>query len=173
MSSFKFIYESYYKKIFNYLKSYSLTNEDCHDLTQEVFYKYYCQLEKKIYIENVNAWLHKCATNMALNKIKKKKTLLIDDQPLSKTYAINFNLEKEIIKNETEKLVNKILNQLKPAEKSLVLLYRKGFSYREISEILGIKYTSVGKTLTRSIEKLSLELKKLNNESMLHKGDIA
>ena len=45
---------------------------------------------------------------------------------------------------------------LKLGEKDrvMILLYRDNFSYREIAEILEINYNSVGKMLSRVIDKL-------------------
>lgn len=61
-------------------------------------------------------------------------------------------------------MVQLALNKLKPHEKILAVLYSEGMSYREMSEISGIKFTSIGKTLSRIIVKLGDELKKMNYE---------
>jgi len=38
------------------------------------------------------------------------------------------------------------------------VLYSEGLSYREISDATGIKSSSIGKTLSRTLEKLEKEL---------------
>jgi DNA-directed RNA polymerase specialized sigma24 family protein len=40
----------------------------------------------------------------------------------------------------------------------LLTLYSEDFSYKEIAEITGIKFSSVGKTLARALKKLQNEI---------------
>jgi len=56
------------------------------------------------------------------------------------------------------------LKRLTKDESVLAILYSEGCSYKEIAEITGIRLTSVGKTLSRTLMKLGNELKKMKYE---------
>jgi len=55
--------------------------------------------------------------------------------------------------------LNQVLDKLKPDERFLVVLYSEGLSYKEMAEVTEIKFTSVGKTLSRILKKIEIELK--------------
>lgn len=56
------------------------------------------------------------------------------------------------------------MNQLQPTERALLLLYCEDFSYKEIAESTGIRFTSVGKTLARTLAKMEKILKQQDYE---------
>jgi len=51
------------------------------------------------------------------------------------------------------------MEKLKPQERFLVILYSEGLSYKEMAEVTEMKYSSVGKTLSRTLKKIEKELK--------------
>jgi RNA polymerase sigma-70 factor (ECF subfamily) len=53
------------------------------------------------------------------------------------------------------------ISKLNRDERGLVVLYSEGLSYKEIAEATGIKFTSVGKTLSRTLKKIEKELRKM------------
>ena len=57
-------------------------------------------------------------------------------------------------KYDDRKMIQQALSQLPPKERQLAVLYSEGFSYKEMSEIVDIRFSSVGKTLSRVINKL-------------------
>ena len=61
-------------------------------------------------------------------------------------------------------VVRKALTMLGAQEMLLAVLYSEGFSYKEMAELTGIKYASVGKTLARTLQKLKVILNKMNYE---------
>ena len=61
-------------------------------------------------------------------------------------------------------MVQAALSSLNPHERALMVLYSEGMSYKEIAESTGMRFSSVGKTLSRTLEKLENELKKQKYE---------
>ena len=64
-----------------------------------------------------------------------------------------------IVENQND--VSEILNvveRLDKKEKTMVVLYSEGYSYKEIAEITGRNFNSVGKTLSRIMEKIKKQL---------------
>ena len=50
--------------------------------------------------------------------------------------------------------LSNLISKLDGKDQSLVVLYSEGYSYKEIAEITGMNFNSVGKTLSRIFEKL-------------------
>jgi RNA polymerase sigma-70 factor (ECF subfamily) len=106
------------------------------DVTQEVFMKLFKSRDNPIKINHLNSWLFILTRNLCLNQIRDAK--------------IKIGLESIEIENPTGKeataweniKLQKALSNLEPdLKEALILKEYQGFSYVEISEIMG---TSVG-----------------------------
>jgi len=124
------------------------------DILQDVFEAYFSQSQRSP-IRQPKSWLlrvtlNKCADNAAYIK------------RLTNMSAMN-TLEDESgnpdSKYDDRKMVQQALSLLPPKERQLAVLYSEGFSYKEMSEIVDIRFSSVGKTLSRVINKLYYILK--------------
>jgi RNA polymerase sigma-70 factor (ECF subfamily) len=51
------------------------------------------------------------------------------------------------------------LVKLKPRDRMLAVLYSEGLSYKEMAEATGIRFASVGKLLSRTLEKIEMNFK--------------
>ena len=56
------------------------------------------------------------------------------------------------------------LNAMNEEDRKLLVLYSEGYSYKEIAEISGMKFSSVGKTLSRALKKMKEVINKLDYE---------
>lgn len=137
-----------------------LNNRDeASDVVQEVFIYFYQKTENGLVVEFPKSWLYRATLNKCIDVSRvKQKFLKIEET------AITEKFEEENIEKEKNEVVTKAINFLLPKERALAILYSEGLSYKEISEITGIKFTSVGKTLTRTLEKLGKQLKKFEHE---------
>lgn len=129
------------------------------DIVQEVFVYYYQKLESGHEILNLKNWLLRATINKSIDQLNRRKKYV-------KLDAVYHSEEEGTGNDENDKklLVDMALSALKPKERGLAVLYSEGFSYKEISQMTGISYTSVGKTLSRTLEKLKGNLIKLNYE---------
>ena len=159
MDQFDKIYKENYRLIFNVVHKMVPDLDDASDLVQEVFINLYQCLEKKVVIEHPRSWLYKVTINKCIDFTKKrdrhKKIELFDHLK-----------EEDNLPDSDDKLtlVRLALTRLTKEESVLAILYSEGLSYKEIAEITGIKFTSVGKTLSRTLMKLGNEIKKMNYE---------
>ncbi|MDD4847284.1 MAG: sigma-70 family RNA polymerase sigma factor [Bacteroidales bacterium] len=158
MDTFDITYQENYLKMFR-LANKMVNDEDvAKDILQEVFINYYEKSKKEHHIDHCTAWLMRAVVNKCIDFIKyqakfsKIDTLdsILDDEASSQEHDIYY--------------LRLALSQLKPREKTLAVLYSEGHSYQEISQITGIKMSSVGKLLSRSLDQLKEQLKKLNYE---------
>lgn len=135
------------------------STDEAADVVQEVFIYLYQKTEKGLILEYPKSWLYRATLNKCIDVVRvKQKFLKIEDT------AVKDKAEDENEENEKRELVRKALKNLKPKDRALAILYGEGLSYKEISEITGIRFTSVGKTLSRTLEKLGIQLKKFEHE---------
>jgi RNA polymerase sigma factor (sigma-70 family) len=159
LDQFNKIYSDNYRLIFNVVHKMVPDSDDASDLVQEVFINLYQSLEKKAVIEYPRSWLYKVTVNRCIDYSKKK-------QKHEKIKLLSHLKDEDDPPefNENEKIIRLALNKLKKDESLLAVLYSEGLSYKEMAEITGIRFTSVGKTLSRTLTKLGNELKKLQYE---------
>lgn len=162
---FEDLYQLYYEQIFRFCYRFVLDMSQAGDITQDTFVKMLHRMRKSNQtIQNPKAWLYKVASNLCLNSIHthQRRSEILSGVPMNT--AEHNTPESLYLKSEKEKLAKNAIDQLKPDQKLLLLMYQDGLSYKEMSEATGIPLNSVGKTLWRNIEKVSLTLKKTGHE---------
>lgn len=158
MDQFDKIYKDNYRLIYNVVCKMVSDKDDTADLVQEVFIKLYQSLEKNIIIKHPVSWLYKVSINMSIDYTKKH-------QRHEKIELVtNIGEDNSVESDEKQVIIRLAMTRLKEEERMLAVLYSEGLSYKEIAEITGIRFTSVGKTLARTLEKLGNELKNLKYE---------
>lgn len=157
--SFNEVYRKHYDELRRFGRQLNISDEKCKDLIQEAYLRYYLELKKDIVFENPRAWLYKVFLNLFKTYINLSKHEQINSELPLGYEEPSGDLHEEYTKNEKEFIVFKMINQLTNREKEILLLYHKGFSYSEMSEIMGINPNSVGTTLVRAIERLKETLK--------------
>jgi RNA polymerase sigma factor (sigma-70 family) len=156
LNQFEKIYNDNYRLIFNVVYKMIPDRDDTSDIVQEVFIHLYQNLEKGTIIEFPRSWLYKVTVNKCFDFSKKRRL----HEKIGT--AIQVKSEENILEtNEKQAVVKLALERLKTEERALAILYCEGLTYKEISEITGIRFSSVGKTLSRTLTKLGDELKKL------------
>ncbi len=129
--------------------------EEVQDVVQDVFIAYYHRIQNGRAIDQPGAWLYratlnKCVDCYRMNKIRHAgitvPEVLMDE-------AMPEGLEVKAIMQTS-------IAQLKDVERKLVTLYSEGFSYKEMAAITDVKFSSIGKMLSRALDKLKEELKR-------------
>ncbi|MDO9339880.1 MAG: RNA polymerase sigma factor [Bacteroidales bacterium] len=157
--SFDEVYRKHYHELRRFGRQLNVSVEKCEDLTQEAFLRYYLELKKDVVFDNPRAWLYKVFLNLFKTHINSTKNELRDSELLVRAEEPSGDLQEEYTKNEKQRIVLEMLDQLTKKEKELLLLYHNGFSYSEMAEIMEINPNSVGKTLVRAIERLKKTIK--------------
>lgn len=134
---------------------YAQTKDDQDDLFQECLYNAWKAFPKFRNDAKFSTWLYKLALNTALYHQRKNK---FSSMEVEIELAKNPKIELEDNDN-FEQLYHAIMI-LNPIEKSVILLYLEGLSYREIGEITGFTETNIGAKLSRIKEKLKKILTK-------------
>lgn len=150
------------KPIFNHLLRLTKNSHDASDLLQETFIKVYSNRSQIDTTNNFKNWIYKIATNVAYDFFRKKKRenlVSIDDEALSETIAPELSydrLESEITVIDLENS----LREIQPHYKNVLLLYyREGFSYEELSVITELPLNTIKTHLRRARQELRELLK--------------
>jgi len=129
------------------------------DIIQDVFiHLFYC-LRDGLNISHPKSWLYKVTYLKCIDHFRKQKrlqeTVLMEDIEIE---------DKQNDKQEMKTVIIQALSKLNPQEKAIAVLYSEGLSYKEMASATGIKFSSIGKTLSRTLVKLEKELKKQRYE---------
>ena len=122
-----------------------------YDIVQDIFMYYYEKSLEGYVVENPRSWLLRAVINKCIDHSTYRKSFIkLDDlSPIDEPQDDDLN------KDQSEAIVRNALRQLKSQEEmQLMVLYSEGYSYKEISDITGMKFTSIGKTLSRTLKKL-------------------
>ena len=163
MVQFDIIYKNNYAKMFSIARKMVNDKDAACDIVQDIFVYYYERTQKGYIIEHPQNWLLRATINKCIDySAEQKKFLRLEN------LAPEMEQQQEDVfdKKQSEAIIRYALGQLNSNEEmQLVLLYSEGYSYKEISEITGIKSTSIGKTLSRTLKKLKKILIKMEYET--------
>ena len=119
------------------------------DVVHDVFMAYYFVLNDKKVIKDTKNWLIRCTINKGVDFLRKNKKIVSDESVAKQDNT------SQTIDNQLDLIsISNLISKLDAKEQSLVVLYSEGYSYKEIAEITGINFNSVGKTISRILEKL-------------------
>lgn len=159
MNNFETIYTEHYPRMYAVALNMINDGDAAADIIHDIFLYYHKTSQNGHAIEKPGHWLMRATVNKCIDHSKRQKR----HQKIEGIKPIS--IEADFGEKESEKeIIRKALNQLKTTERTLAVLYSEGMSYKEMSELTGIKFSSIGKMLSRTIKKLEEILKKLNYE---------
>lgn len=133
-------------------RAYTLTNEDCQDLAQEILFQAWRSLPNFDGQASPATWFYRVALHTAMNWQRKDKPRRTRQKPLLEVHDVasdaSNGAEQAQHRDAVEQLY-KAIHQLPTADTALVLLYLDGLTYREMAEVLGISESNVGVKLNR------------------------
>ena len=142
---FEKTYQSYYPKLFRIATKILQDSEDAKDVVQEVFTAYYFAMNNEKVIRDTKNWLVRSTINKGIDYKRKTARTVTMENPLPET--------NERSQDEAPDSLN-VVAHLNEKEQTLVVLYSEGYSYKEIAEMTGRNLPSIGKTLSRILDKL-------------------
>ena len=146
---FEKTYRDHYPKLFRIAAKMLQDPEGAKDVVQDVFTAYYFAMSDEKTVRDTKNWLVRSTINKGIDyKRKSVRTVAMESlQPES----------DETPNDETPDILNAIAH-LSEKEQTLVVLYSEGYSYKEIAEMTGRNFHSVGKTLSRTLDKIKKHL---------------
>jgi len=159
MSDFENTYKENYPKMFRIAAKMTNDKEVANDIVQEVFVYYFEKLGNDYLIQKLQSWMIRAVINKCVDYLKRRK------KHIQLNTAITMaDEEKNYEIQQSGTILKQAISKLKPMEMKLIILYSEGYSYKEIAQMADINFSSVGKTLSRSLIKLKEILKRMNYE---------
>jgi len=159
LEQFNDIYQQQYTSVFRLVSKFNVNRHEAEDIVQEVFVKLYLQLDSGGKVQYPKTWLYKVASNICINTVTRRKEIQTIEKLNDLDLGVCECIESKIESKEQEKIIHEALLKLKEHERMIVILYSENLSYKEIAEISGVRFSSVGKSLSRALEKLKPLLK--------------
>jgi len=129
-------------------------SEDVYDIIQEIFIDFFNKTNNGTIIHNPKSWLFRATINKCIDNQRSRKRFHNLDS------IDEYKSEVGIVENQEMKdAISIAISKLNPQEKILATVYSEGLSYKEIAEVTGIKFSSIGKMLSRTLKKMGKELK--------------
>lgn len=149
-------FEHHHERLLGFCKRLLGDGEEARDVVAEVF----LNVQERAAsaqgpILHPKAWLYRCATNRCLDLLRRRNRFLhLFHNPLHLPSAV----ESEERRAERDQHLERMRNgfdQLSQRDRMLLSLYQEELSYAEMAEATGIKPTSIGKLLSRAIDRFT------------------
>lgn len=161
---FNTIYNKHFTELYHFAKKHQGFTDDPADILQEVFTKLFIEIQSGANIENPRAWLFKVLINSLRTHFKYGKFRVMKNNEIARCKQLSMDMHESYVIDEQHYIVIQSISKMPEKEKSILLLYHNGFTYKEISGIMNIGYSSVGTCIARAVEKLKTILKAEYNE---------
>ena len=176
--AFTQLVDRYERKIFRLARNITQNDEDAEDVLQESFLKAYSNLENFQMHSKFYTWLVRIAVNEALMKLRKRKSDRsvsldepheTDEDTVTREIAVwDDDPEKKYSREELRDILQKAVEQLKPAFRTVFVLRDiEELSTEETAEALGISVPAVKSRLLRA----RLQLREKLTRLFKRKGD--
>ena len=154
MQSIEFdkFYQDNFIKVQQFCQKWTGSVDDARDIAQESFIELMQRKKDDDLLVNSLSWVYRVAYNRCVNRHRYQKRFVY--KPVS-DFSGSYSYEDEGVSQERLARIQKAMQRLNHKERALVTLYKLGFSYRDMAEVLEMNSASVGKTLTRAIDKLA------------------
>ena len=130
---------------------YFLNNPYKEDYYQEILirlWKTYPTYKKQ---SAFSTWLYRVALNTAIDILRKEYIQPQHTEITDKQYNIT---TEEIDRTDSKDQLYEVIQYLSEIEKAIILLYLEGYSYKEISDIIGLPENNIGVKINRIKTKL-------------------
>jgi RNA polymerase sigma-70 factor (ECF subfamily) len=172
-AAFAELYGRYERRIYVFTYRMLGNPDDAFDLTQETFLKAYRAIGRTDEALNVNAWIHRIASNACLDALRRRHRIRWlpwegtlhqhpDVQPAG-------DAERQALGEETRRTVQRALDQMAPRRRqALILREYEGLSYGDIGEVLDLSLPAVKSLLYRAREEFRVCYQHLDPAEEVH-----
>lgn len=150
--------------LFKVVRAYAFTPADSNDLFQEIAVQVWRSVPNFREESAVTTWLYRISLNTALKWTRTEKKHHEGHTPVDAPGIVLESKEKAV--DERLEWLYEQIAQLDEIERSLTLLMLDGFSYKEMSEILGISESHVGVKIHRVKKHLILQSEKMETHGI-------
>ncbi|KMK76733.1 RNA polymerase sigma factor SigW [Alkalihalobacillus pseudalcaliphilus] len=144
---------------------------EAQDVAQEAFLRAYTNIEQYDVNRKFSTWLFRIATNVAIDKLRKKKPDYYLQEEVQGAEGLTYESqitsdealpEDQVVTLELQEWVQDEINKLPPKYRTVIILkYMEDLSLKEISDILDMPVSTVKTRIHRGREALRKRMKDL------------
>ncbi|MEQ8629270.1 RNA polymerase sigma factor [Ekhidna sp.] len=146
--------------LFKVIRAYAFTTDNQNDLFQDICLQMYRSIPNFKGSSAVSTWLYRIALNTAIKWSTKEKMHLNGHQEVDKVGHI-LEAKNEPLDERIAWLYDQI-KQFNEIDRSLTLLLLDGYSYKEMSQMMGISESNIGVKIHRIKKQLVNNSKQYN-----------
>jgi RNA polymerase sigma-70 factor (family 1) len=162
--AFRLLFELHHKRLYSFLFKLLKSKEDAEEIVQESFLKVWLNRENFWEDYPFETLLFRIAKNASLNYIRKKVNRTVFEKHfefLTDLHENNYSADQYVLFQETQNIINTILEGLPPKRKEIFLLQKvEGLSRQEIAEKLGISVITIDHQLLKANKYIKEECQK-------------
>ncbi|WP_106495417.1 RNA polymerase sigma factor SigW [Lentibacillus sp. Marseille-P4043] len=168
-SAFEDIVAFFQNKIYQHCYRMLGNAHEAEDIAQEAFIRAYINIHSYDDRRKFSTWLYRIATNLTIDRIRKRKPDYYLDAEIKGTEGLNMYSqleadnrlpEEEVESLELKSYIHQEISELPPKYRTIIILrYLEEFSLKEISEILDIPLGTVKTRIHRGREALRKKLR--------------
>lgn len=128
---------------------FSINISELQDLRQDVLLNIWTGLDKFRMESKISTWIYRVCFNTCITYRRKNKHRK-NEVPLSSVLEI----EDDAFDIEKYKEMHRLINQLGPEDKAIILMWLDENSYEQISNVIGLKRNTLAVRIKRIKEKL-------------------
>jgi len=180
IEAFEELIAKYEKTAYNIAFKMLRNQDDAMDVSQEAFIKVFKSIKTFNFESSFSTWLYRIVTNTCLDFLRKNNNNVYSiDSPINteegeiqRDIPDTVNTPEEMLEKQlTKELVQNSINKLDDNHKAVIILRDiEGFSYEEISQILGCSLGTVKSRISRArnnLKDIILKDKEQNTESVV------
>lgn len=159
--AFSILFHQHKNKLFGYLLRLTNSQEITEDIIQEIFLKLWKDKSELVNIIQFDAYLFRMAKNQAINAFKTmaRQTLFYTEYINSQEIDVD-STEQLIQFDETQKLLEQIIESLPPQQKIIFKLSREQhLKHEEIAQMLNISPNTVKNHIIQALSTIKQKLK--------------
>ena len=147
--------------LFKVVRTYAFTSSDREDLFQEIAIQVWYSIKTFKADAAITTWLYRIALNTSFKWVRKEYKHQRGIEALDNVEHV-LQENKQLIDDKLVWLYEEI-SKLDEIDRSITLLMLDGFSYKEMSDIIGITESNVGVKINRIKKYLILKSKIINH----------
>ena len=171
-NAFRYIVDQYKDKTYNLALRICGNHEEAEEIAQDSFLKAYRSLNRFKNKSSFATWLYRITYNSSISlvRIKKKKTLSLEDFPTDAVDFLGNNTTDEKAESEyRNSLLSFALQKINEEERALIsLFYYEDMNIEEISDITGISKSTIKVKLFRTRQKMLEIIEKVEKNKLIY-----
>lgn len=166
--AFRQLFDTYNKKLFTFAEGMLKSAADAEEIVQESFTKVWLNRGELTEVDNPGGYLYTIVRNKALDHMRKtSREQKLIEQVWANISELDHSLEQELLKKESQELIEQALSQLPEQKQKVYRLSReKEYSHDQIAELTGLSKSRVNNILVEAVKHIKTHLEK-------HSGKLA